>query len=131
MLRFCFILVISLLFFNCTKQKGVIVPKIINNPLISPPTNCGIKDSTHVNYTDDVKKIFDNNCLPCHAKPGSGGINLDTEESCRAALESGQIWPVIVYSPGNIMMPPPPQKALDSCEIKALNLWLKQGFLLH
>jgi hypothetical protein len=125
--RSCVFAVFSFLLYNCTKQEGVLVSKINNDPILPPPSNCGIIDSTRVNYTDDVKKIFDNNCLPCHAKPGSGGINLDTKESCEAALKSGQIIPVIILSPGNIMMPPPPQKALDSCEIKALNLWLKQG----
>lgn len=69
--------------------------------------------------------------MPCHAKPGSGGINLDTYEQCKATAQSGQLIPVVMYSPGNTFMPPPPQRSLDSCEIKGLNLWIKQGCLLN
>ncbi|MEI6020961.1 MAG: hypothetical protein WCR21_07515 [Bacteroidota bacterium] len=69
--------------------------------------------------------------MPCHAIPGSGGINLDTYEQCKATAKSGQLIPVVMFSPGNTFMPPPPQRSLDSCEIKALNLWIKQGCLLN
>ncbi len=88
---------------------------------------CAYVDTSLVNYGSVAKRIFDANCLPCHSTPGDGGINLDTYQGCKDLAQSGELLGVIVYNPDNIQMPPPPQNLMDSCEVKALSLWIQQG----
>lgn len=90
---------------------------------------CAFQSGDIISYSITIKKIFSDNCYPCHQTPGSGGINLDNYSALKTAILSGNVMPTIVYNPGNIQMPPPPQKMLDSCHIKAINLWISQGTL--
>lgn len=96
----------------------------------STPQACVYQSTSIISYSNTVSKIMTKNCYPCHQTPGSGGINLDSYAPTKA-LAQGELMDVITYNPGNIQMPPPPQKLLDSCEIKALNLWIKQGCLFN
>ncbi len=91
------------------------------------PVGCSYTSTSKVTYNTNIKNILHNNCSPCHDAPGSGGINLDSYEPSVALAKSGELLQVVAYIPGEVSMPPPPQKQLDSCEIKALTLWIKEG----
>jgi hypothetical protein len=119
-----------LIFISCTKTVGHNKFTVAQAPTNTapPPTICQLITTESVSYTTVISTIFNDNCLPCHSSPGSGGINLDNYAGCKAVAQ-GELMDVILYNPGNIQMPPSPQKLLDSCQIKALTLWIKQGCL--
>ncbi|MEO6306102.1 MAG: hypothetical protein ABIP51_23340, partial [Bacteroidia bacterium] len=68
------------------------------------------------------------NCNNCHSSPSA--FASDSYQSIKASGQSGNL---MLYTANtdtnNPIMPPPPYKHLDSCEIKALSLWITQGCL--
>lgn len=125
--------IFCLILFSCSKTVGY--PKK-DTPLVTQVTNTGVTKPCEVapkaiiSYSNTVSKIIRDNCLPCHSAPGSGGINLDSYTHTKS-LALGELMNVVICTPGNIQMPPPPKKLLDSCQIKVLNLWIKQGCLFN
>lgn len=120
-------------FLSCTKQIGQ--PKKIDSTTSKIATNldfCSLTDSSIINYTYTVSRLFEVNCLPCHSYPGSGGITLNRYESALAIAKGGELIQVVEnMDSNNVTMPPPPQKHLDSCEIKTLTLWIKHDCPLN
>lgn len=112
---FCCVLVV-LSFVQCTKNK-VEKYKITLDYL----TN------TSISYSKTIQPILTNYCLPCHANPGSGGINLDAYNSVKLCAQSGQIIQAIVHDSSTIVMPPLPQQGPDSLEITKIKQWIKEG----
>jgi len=100
----------------CKKEKTSAQPIL---------TNCQISDS--ISYMSDVKSILDANCIPCHQYPGAGGINLDSYNESKNVALSGQLVQSIIHDTNYVIMPPPPQKQLDSCQIKTIKKWIEQG----
>lgn len=120
--------VLIFLFFSCTKTVGK--KPMDGSVSVAPKTiSCEYNSASIVSYSATVSNIFKSYCISCHASPGAGGINLDSYQSCSDFSKSGQLIPVIVYDPNNIQMPPPPLKMMDSCQVKALSLWIAQGCL--
>ncbi len=95
-------------------------------PIIQNVT-CQLKDT--VSYAQDIAPILTANCFPCHQYPGSGGINLDNYTNSKSIALSGQLVQSIIHDPNYVTMPPPPQKELDSCQIKDIKQWVAQGCL--
>lgn len=106
----------SILMYGCAKDK---VKNVI------PSNNCSQLDS--ITYTNDVQIILNSNCLPCHQYPGAGGINLDSYNESKNVALSGQLLQSVIHDTNYVIMPPPPVKSLDSCEVKIIKRWLAQG----
>ena len=111
---------------SCTNKKLNIPPGSPSSPLID--NSCKYKSNSIISYSVTVSPILMNNCMPCHSSPTS--FAMDDYASVKATAQSGQLMTVVTNTiPLTVTMPPPPQRHLDSCEIKALNLWISQGCL--
>ncbi len=119
MKKYLFIVGTFLLISSCKKDK-VPSPKVV-------PVNCQLEDT--ISYANQIQPILNNNCLPCHQYPGSGGINLDTYLNVKSIALSGQLVQSIIHDTNYIIMPPLPQNQLDSCQIKTVKRWVLQGCL--
>ena len=86
---------------------------------------CELADS--ITYSKNINQILTNNCLPCHQYPGAGGINLDNYSDAKAIALSGQLYHSVIHDSNYVIMPPPPQTELDSCNIIAIKNWITQG----
>lgn len=106
---------------GCTREKV--------KPISIIPAPCILSDS--VNYSMQVAPILTSHCLPCHAYPGSGGINLDNYLDSKAIAQSGMLIQSIIHDTNYVIMPPPPHAPLDSCQIKVLKRWVDTGCLEH
>lgn len=110
----------------CTNKKASIPP---NNTTQQPSGNSN-QNTSLVSYSATVMPLMQNNCNNCHSTPGSGGINLDNYTSIKQIALSGQLIPDVTNTDTmSIIMPPPPQRHLDTTEINALNQWIIQGCL--
>lgn len=131
---FIFVLILT---FSCTKKEGVSLLYQSKDTTGIKPQPCLVNGNSIITYSNSVKEIMKNHCYGtdngCHSSPGSGGINLDNYSQTKATAESGQLLPVVIYVQGNTFMPPENSKflPLDSCEIKTLTLWIKQGCPLN
>lgn len=103
-------------FSSCTKDKVESLTSL---------NACDLKDS--VSFKNVINPILTNNCMPCHQTPGTGGINLDAYTDIKNFANSGQLVQSIIHDTNYIIMPPPPQKELDSCQVKAIKNWILQG----
>ena len=120
-----FFLIVASILLSCSKDVGLSQKKI--EP-VSQSFHC--QNASVISYSLNILPLFQNNCNNCHLTPGSGGINLDSYSSIKQTILSGQLMPVVTNTDINsTIMPPPPQRHLDSCEIKTLNLWINQGCL--
>ncbi len=65
--------------------------------------------------------------MPCHSSPSN--FAFDNYTSVKASALSGDLTHAVINDSNFVIMPPPGYgyTALDSCQIKALNLWLAQG----
>jgi hypothetical protein len=121
-MKFCYFLLI--LVAGCEKAKT----PVPHTPIAAPTTLlCQLPDTNRLTYSAFVAPLLQNYCLPCHASPGSGGINLDNLNDVKAQAQSGDLLSVIIGGAQQITMPPPPKKQLDSCEIKVIDLWIQSG----
>lgn len=114
------VIMLGLCFFSfssCVRDK--VQP---TNELVIP---CTINDT--VLYTTEVASILNNNCLPCHSYPGAGGINLDNFLDSKTIAQSGMLIHSVIHDTNYVIMPPPPNKLLDSCQIKTLQRWIDLG----
>lgn len=121
-----YLLPLFIIAISCTKKVGHLAEKAAI-PGNQNTNACAVL--AFVSYSTNIKSIIDANCLPCHSSPGSGGINLDSYASVKTVVQSGQLMPVITNTdPANPIMPPPPQNRLDSCQVKAITLWINSGY---
>jgi len=121
--KIIYLFLIAHFILSCNKNSSRTQNKIEPIPQSYP---CQI--APVISYSSNILPLFQNNCNNCHSTPGSGGINLDSYFSIKQIILSGQVMPVVTNTDVNsIMMPPPSQRHLDSCEIKTLNLWISQG----
>ncbi len=124
-MKVSFLFIIIIFLFSCTNKKA-------NLPLPSAPdtfdNSCVYKSNSTISYSSTIGPLLSANCLPCHSCPGA--ICLDSYASVKANALGDNLARVIVKNPNTpLLMPPPPQASLDSCEVKAINLWITQGCL--
>jgi hypothetical protein len=111
------ILATQVLLCSCIREK-------VKNPtIIAVP--CEVKDT--LTYQGQIAPILSQNCFPCHVYPGSGGINMDNFTDVKAVALSGMLVQSIIHDTTYVIMPPPPQKLLDSCDIKRIKRWIQTG----
>ncbi|MGZ3900904.1 MAG: c-type cytochrome domain-containing protein [Bacteroidia bacterium] len=127
-MKWCHYLILIILV-SCTRKKGLQVKPNAPGSVSPTPVLCSFQSNVIISYSNTINPILQANCLPCHATPGSGGINLDSYSTVAATAQSGQLYQAIIHDTTYVIMPPPPQKQLDSCQVKAIWLWTKQGRL--
>lgn len=82
--------------------------------------------SASITYSNHVSKILDAYCTNCHgADAPKGGISLDTYNSVKIYVGSGQLPGAIKHETGYTPMPPNTQ--LDTCLIKEIETWIQAG----
>ena len=78
-------------------------------------------------YTSHIKSIIDLSCVSCHgANSPSGGIKLLTASDVQTVAKSGKLLGAIQRKTGYSAMPP--AYSLSDCEIRQVQLWIKQGY---
>jgi len=123
--KWTLILAAAIFFCACTKDVG---HPVTSQPLSPQQHSC--QNAAVISYSTSIFPLFRNNCNSCHATPGSGGIDLDSYSNIKQFIIDGQLMPVVTNTDASsIIMPPPPQRHLDSCDLKTLNLWIAQGCL--
>lgn len=82
-------------------------------------------------FSRDIQPILSNNCYLCHgtdANTREAELRLDTEESARGILESGEFLRRITTDDPNDRMPPSDSgKSLSDADITKLRAWLDAG----
>jgi hypothetical protein len=122
-----FLFFIVLFALSCTKKKGIRMDNTFPIPKTTQLTT-GCNVPSVVSYSLIISPLLMNNCQGCHLSPSA--FSCDSYASTKASALSGNLMTYITNTdPSNTMMPPPPLRHLDSCEIKALNLWITQGCL--
>lgn len=80
-----------------------------------------------ITYQRHIKSIIDLSCASCHgANNPSGGITLTNESGIKAVASSGKLLGAVKRQSGYPAMPP--TYTLDNCEVKQIELWIKQGY---
>lgn len=80
-----------------------------------------------VGFTSHIKSIIDLSCVSCHgATNPSGGIKLLTASDVQAVAKTGKLLGAVKRQPGYTAMPP--AYALSTCEVRQIDLWIKQGY---
>jgi uncharacterized membrane protein len=80
-----------------------------------------------IGYTSHIKSIIDLSCVSCHgANNPNAGITLLTASDVETAAKSGKLLGSVKRQTGHKAMPP--TYALSSCEVKQIELWIKQGY---
>ena len=92
----------------------------------APLGSNGCDTSGTVSYSNNISKIFSNNCTGCHSETtASGNIILDNYDGVVNAVNSGKLIPAIDQT-GPFPMPPGGIK-LSECEINQIKKWISQG----
>lgn len=78
-------------------------------------------------YSSHIKSLIDLSCASCHGSSNpSGGIKLTTAAEVQAVAKSGKLLGALKRQTGFTAMPP--SYSLASCEIRQVELWIKQGY---
>ena len=109
--------------FACTKKKGM--PVTYSNPPASVPTTVSCSLPAVISFSTDVNTLISNKCLPCHSYPNSSGINLDSYLGIKTATTNNILQDALTGNNSITLMPP--NSPLDSCQIKTITNWIKQG----
>ena len=124
-LRF-FFLALLLAATGCTHKPEITVIPVT-------PSGC---DSINITYTRDIKPIFSANCYSCHATAVTltGGLDLEDTASLKNYLKNGfrgdgvygsKLYHCMLHS--SLALPMPPTYVVDSCSLKKVHNWLKNG----
>lgn len=111
-----FIVAILFLSIACKKKTSV-----ADNPS-SSVVNCN--DTVNVSYLKQVKPIINANCVRCH--DASTSQNFTTYASTKPFAEFGTLEGCITGDPNYTLMPP--GNKMDSCSIRIIKQWIKQGY---
>ncbi len=80
-----------------------------------------------IGYTSHIKSMIDLFCLSCHGTTNpSGGIKLVTASDIQTVAKSGKLLGAIKRQSGYSAMPP--SYSLSKCDIRQIELWIKQGY---
>lgn len=80
-----------------------------------------------ITYAGHVKSTIDLYCVSCHGTNSpSGGIKLLTATDVQAVAKTGKLLGAVKRLPGYTAMPQ--AYALSTCDVKQIELWIKQGY---
>lgn len=89
-------------------------------------------DTVSVTFSQSVKPILRNNCLPCHANSVAtalgGNVRLEDHADVKVKADEGKLVGTISHSPGFVPMPQGAPR-LDDCTISTVRIWVEQGAL--
>lgn len=87
---------------------------------------CEACDTVGLRYSDDLKIIFQNNCVNCHGNTNpSAGLSLSNYDQVKNAVLNTNLLARINGEPG---VPVMPQGGLmDNCNIEKINIWVNDG----
>lgn len=88
--------------------------------------SCEECDTVDLTYANDLKRVFDNNCVGCHGGSNpEAGLSLASYLEVREAVLNTNLLARINGEPG---VPVMPQGGLmDSCRINKINRWAEEG----
>jgi hypothetical protein len=110
---------IFLLSFACKKKvENSVIPPTISNTI-----HCN--DTSNISYSKTIQPILNTNCVRCH--DASTSQNFTTFAGTKPFATSGILIDCITGSNGEILMPPINEPKLDSCTIKVIKKWIKEG----
>jgi len=120
-MKFTFIIV-SIIFFSasCSKKKEQSLNS--NNPILSS-TIC--IDTISISYAKTIQPILNTYCVKCH--DAASAQNFTNYSSTLPFAKAGILADCITGSNSEILMPPSYDATLDSCSIKAVKNWIKEG----
>ena len=80
-----------------------------------------------IGYASHIKSITDLYCVSCHGSSNpSGGIKLLTASDVQAVAKTGKLLGAVKRQTGYSAMPP--SYALSTCDVRQIELWIKQGY---
>jgi hypothetical protein len=105
---------------SCSKKKEKSVS--ITNP-ISYSSIC--TDTMSISYAKTIQPILNTYCVKCH--DAATAQNFTNYNGTLPFAKAGILEDCITGSNGEILMPPSYDAKLDSCSIKAVKKWIKEG----
>lgn len=84
-----------------------------------------------VSYSDQIKPIFENNCVGCHSNPAISGASmpLTTYEEVKFATQNTDLINRIELQPGEAGFMPTGRSRLPQNKIDLIIQWRDEGFL--
>ena len=120
MIKLGLTLIIFLLSLSCTKKVESSLPLTTTN---SSSDKC--YDTTDVSYQKTIQPILNTHCIKCH--DASASQNFTTLAGTLPFAKAGILENCITGSNGEILMPPTSSSSMDTCSIKQIHYWIKQG----
>ena len=111
---------IFLLSLSCSKKVESSIPTSSTNSSIN---KC--YDTVAISYQKNIQPILNTHCIKCH--DASTAQNFTTFAGTLPFAKSGILENCITGTNGEILMPPKSSSTMDSCSIKQLHYWIKQG----
>jgi hypothetical protein len=89
--------------------------------------NCVNCDTSSINYTNNVKPIFNNWCTGCHnANDASGGYDFSVYSGIAKSITDNRLLGAIQQLPGYSAMPT--GNKLSDCDITIIQKWVTAGY---
>lgn len=112
-------LIIAFLFmgYSCKKKSVIVDQSTTKNVTIT------CSDTINVSYSKQIQPILNTNCVRCH--DAETGQNLTSYKTTLPFAKAGIIEGCITGKPDFILMPP--ANKMDSCTIKTVQAWIRQG----
>lgn len=95
----------------------------------------GACDTAVVKYSDQITKLFTNNCYECHSNANSATAGCDSWEgyaniSAFLSFSSGpqRFIDAINHSNGTLTPMPKNKPKLSECDIRTFEIWIENGF---
>lgn len=117
--RYIFLLIFLFSWISCSKKKE---KSVITNPK-SSSSIC--EDTVAVSYTKTIQPILNVHCVKCH--DAATAQNFTNYDGTFPFAKAGILEDCITGTNGEILMPPAYASNLDSCSIKAVKKWIKEG----
>jgi hypothetical protein len=87
-----------------------------------------ICDTVDLTYTNQIKPLFDGNCMDCHSTDNaSGNIILDNYASIKDAINTGKVTTSINYEASGSKFNMPPSRKMNDCKILQISKWIEEG----
>ena len=84
-----------------------------------------------ITYSEQIKPIFDSNCISCHSSPpiNGSGISLTTYNSVKSSIENTNLIDRINWQPGQSGFMPLGGSRLPQNLIDLIIQWQLEGFI--
>ncbi len=84
-------------------------------------------DTSNVSFSANIQPLINSYCKGCHSGSSpQGNVSLDNYNNIKTYADNGQLLGSVKWSPGYTPMPYN-QPQLDTCYIKQIEIWIKNG----